>query len=162
MGIFRSLFLVLTTNLDLDNISLKGHVGGGGGASLGRGCLPLILIVIEFQAGLVTFWLFKKKSHHKIITQENSLFIIIRSIFTLLNFHKHLHSLKFQIVFFNVMSINFSNSCTVYIIFEFVFINMWILYGIYKSWINIKFICITDVNGKYWILQRLTCHIIHC
>lgn len=30
MGIFRSLFLVLTTNLDLDNISLKGHVGGGG------------------------------------------------------------------------------------------------------------------------------------
>lgn len=84
--------------------------------------------------------MFKKKSHHKIITQENSLFIyiIIWSIFTLLNFHKHLHSLKFQIVFFNVMSIHFSNSCTVYIIFEFVFINMWILYGIYKSWIHIK------------------------
>lgn len=104
MGIFRSLFLVLTTNLDLDNISLKGLVG----ASLGRGCLPLILIVIEFQAGT---------SHHKIITQEKSLFIIILSIFTL-------HSLKFQIVFFNDMSINFLNSCTVYIIFEFVFINM--------------------------------------
>lgn len=105
MGIFRSLFLVLTTNLDLDNISLKGL---GGGASLGRGCLPLILIVIEFQAGT---------SHHKIITQEKSLFIIILSIFTF-------HSLKFQIVFFNEMSINFLNSCTVYIIFEFVFINM--------------------------------------
>lgn len=161
MGIFRSLFLVLTTNLDLDNISLKGHVGGGG-ATLGRGCLPLILIVIEFQAGLVTFWLFKKKSHHKIITQENSLFIIIWSIFTLLNSHKHLHSLKFQIVFFNVMSINFSNSCTVYIIFEFVFINMWILYGIYKSWIHIKIHMHNWCKQKYWILQRLPCHIIHC
>lgn len=37
MGIFRSLFLVLTTNLDLDNISLKGHVGGGGGGYVGKG-----------------------------------------------------------------------------------------------------------------------------
>lgn len=145
MGIFRSLFLVLTTNLDLDNISLKGLVGGGG-ASLGRGCLPLILIVIEFQAGT---------SHHKIITQEKSLFIIILSIFTL-------HSLKFQIVFFNEMSINFLNSCTVYIIFEFVFINMWILYGIYKSWIHIKIHMHNWCKQKYWILQRLPCHIIHC
>lgn len=46
MGIFRSLFLVLIINFDFDNISLKGFVGGG--VLLGRGCLFLILIVIEF------------------------------------------------------------------------------------------------------------------